>query len=574
MKMNKYDDLNASSYVGIELSPSFLDTPIGNNIELKKENGILKDIDRKEKQIYQLIYKGLGKSKYTTQKPISVVVFENRFKKYFFSSDSKFLKQYPSLEKMFKNKKYKKDNLNHKINIGSMTYYSLNDNKNSNEIFIASNKAKYLLTSKNFLSSPTKDEVGNEYFRLKFNKNNNRRLSPKFIKDFSDDISMIKRKIHKNLLNTNFKDELNFNSLEEKDYNNLSLKQAISFDNNKNYNKKNNNSAINVFKNNNNLTERKIFNYTNKNKFLKSQSKNHFSFKNLRINPFDINSNSHKAILNIPSQLNSSRINSNSYSIFRKKLNDINIQAKRKVNNIKIFKYLEKKNKFNMTNTKIKSRNLFNTNEYKIKKVSKKFKNNFINNIQILDKANKKCNSQLLDLVENNKSDFIKKNSNRNNIKHNYIELKSILSNEEEENFTSNFSKNKIKEEKLSKMKILMDDNILENEINRILKKQNDLDYDNNYIKINKDNDNLRIYNMISEVLKFENDQNSMAEDKNMNNIMGIKGMKDFLDEIDEKKKVEGRKINKIKERIRRNYHTIMRLKNIMIRNNEKLSEK
>ena len=175
--MNKYDDLNASSYVGTELSPSFLDTPIGNNIELKKENGILKDIDRKEKQIYQLIYKGLGKSKYTTQKPMSVVVFENRFKKYFFSSDSKFLKKYPSLEKMFKNKKYKKDNLNNKINIGSMTYYSLNDNKNSNEIFIASNKAKYLLTSKNFLSSPTKDEVGNEYFRLKYNKNNNRRLN-------------------------------------------------------------------------------------------------------------------------------------------------------------------------------------------------------------------------------------------------------------------------------------------------------------------------------------------------------------------------------------------------------------
>ena len=227
-----------------------------------------------------------------------------------------------------------------------------------------------------------------------------------------------------------------------------------------------------------------------------------------------------------------------------------------------------------MTNAKNKTRNLFNTNKYKIKKTSKKFKNNFINNIQFLDQANKICNSQLLDLVENNKSDFIKTNESRNNIKKNDIELKKILSNEEEENFTSNYTRNKIKEEKLSKMKILMNDTILENEINRILKKQIDLDYDNNYIKINKDNDNLRIYNMISEALKFANDQNSMAENKNMSNIIGIKGMKEFLDEEDEKKKIEERKINKIKERIRKNYHSIMRLKTIMLRNNEKLSEK
>ena len=574
--MNKYDDLNTSSYVGVEFSPSFLDSPIGNNIELKKENGILKNIDRKERQIYQLIYKGLGKSRYDTQKPISVVMFENRFKKYFFSSDSKFLKKYPSLERMFKNKKYKNENnLNHKINIGSMTYYSLNDNKNSNEIFIASNKAKYLSTSKNFLSSPTKDEVGKEYFRLKYHKNNSRRLNQKFKKIFSDDISMIKKKIHKNLLNRNFKDEIDFNSLDDKDNNNFSLKQAMSFDNNKNYNNNfNNNSAKNVFKNNNNLTERKIFNYTNKNKFLKSQNKNYFSFKNLSINPFNINSNSHKTILNTPPQSNSSRMNSNSYSIFKKKLNSININTKSKGNNIKLFKYLEKKNKFNMTNSKNKTRNLFNTNKYKIKKASKKFKNNFINNIQFLDQANKICNSQLLDLVENNKSDFIKTNESRNNIKKNDIELKKILSNEEEEIFTSNYTRNKIKEEKLSKMKILMNDTILENEINRILKKQIDLDYDNNYIKINKDNDNLRIYNMISEALKFANDQNSMAENKNMSNIIGIKGMKEFLDEEDEKKKIEERKINKIKERIRKNYHSIMRLKTIMLRNNEKLSEK
>ena len=79
---------------------------------------------------------------------------------------------------------------------------------------------------------------------------------------------------------------------------------------------------------------------------------------------------------------------------------------------------------------------------------------------------------------------------------------------------------------------------------------------------------------MISEALKFANDQNSMAENKNMSNIIGIKGMKEFLDEEDEKKKIEERKINKIKERIRKNYHSIMRLKTIMIRNNEKLSEK
>ena len=565
--MNKYDDLNTSSYVGLELSPSFLDTPIGNSLELKKENGLLKDIDRKEKQIYQLIYKGLGKSKYSTQKPISVIMFENRLKKYLFSSDSKFLKKYPSLEKMFKNKKNKKDkNLNHKINIGSVTFYSFNDNKNSNEIFIASNKAKYLSTSKNFLSSPTKDEIGFEYFRLKHNKNYNRRLSQKFKNIFNDDASMIKQKIHKNLLNTNFKDELNINSLDDKDNNNFSLKQAMSFDNNKNNNNKYNNSAKNIFNNINYLTERKIFDYKNKNKFLKSQNKKYFSFNNI-----SINSKSLKNILNTPPQSNSSRMNSNSYSMFKKKLNIININTKNKGNNIKLFKYFDQNNKFNMANTKIKARNLFNTNKYKIKKTSKKFKNNFNNNIQILDKTNKKCNSQLLDLVVNNKSDFIKNNGRRNNIKNNNIELKKILSNEVEENFTSNYTKNKIKEEKLSKMKILMNDTILENEINRILKKQIDLDYENNYIKINKENDNLRIYNMISKALKFGNDKNSITKDKN---IIGIKGMKEFLDEEDLKKKLEDRKINKIKERIKKNYHTIMRLKNIMIRNNEKLSEK
>ena len=574
--MSKYDDINASSYVGLELSPSFLDTPIGNNIELKKENGFLKDIDKKEKQIYHLIYKGLGKSKYSTQKPISVVMFENRFKKYFFSADSKFLKKYPSLEKLFKYKKNKKENnLNHKINIGSMTYYSLNDNKNSNEIFIATNKAKYLSTSKNFLSSPTKDEVGNEYFRLKQKKNSSRRLNQNFKKIFSDDVSMIKKKIHKNILNSNFKDEFDFNSLDDKDNNNFSLKQAISFDNNNTnnyYNNKYNNSSKNIFKTNNNLTERKIFNYTNKNKFLKSQNKNYFSFKNLNINPFEINSNSHRTILNTPPQSNSNRINSNSYSVFQKKLKSININTKSKGNNIKLFKFFDQNNNFNKKNTKNKSKNLFNTNKYKIKKTSKKFKNNFKNNIQILDQANKKCNSQLLDLVENNKSDFIKNNVSKINKKNN-LELRKMLFNEEAGNFTSNYTKNKIKEEKLSKMKILMNDNILEKDINRILKKQIDLDYESNYIKMNKDNDNLRIYNIISEALNFGNSQNGLADDKNMSNIIGIKGMKEFLDEEDKKKKIEDRKMNKIKERIRKNYHTIMRLKNIMIRNKEKLSE-
>ena len=572
--MNKYDDLNTSSYGGLEFAPSFLDTPIGNILELKKENCILKDIDRKEKQIYQLIYKGLGKSKNTTQKPASVVVFENRLKKYLFASDSKFLKKYPSLEKMFKNKKYKNDNyLNHKINIGSMTYYSLNDNKNSNEIFIASNKAKYLSTSKNFLSAPTKDEVGNEYFRLKYNKNNSRSLSQKFRKIFSDDVSMIKKKINKNLLNVNYKEELEFNSLDEIENNKFPLKQAMSYDNKKYFNNNYNNSEKDIFINNNNLTERKIFSYTNKNKILNNHNKNYFSFKNLSINNFHIK-NSHKTTLNTPPQSNSSRINSNSCSILKKKLCNININTKSIGNNIKLFKYLNQKKKPNMTNTKTKnhSRNLFNTNKYKIKKTSKKFKNNLNNNIHFLDQANKRCNSQLLVLVENNKSDFIKNNSSKNNIKIDDIELKKILSNEEEENFTSNYTKNKIKEEKLSKLKILINDNILENAINRILKKQNDLDYDNNYIKINKDNENLRKYNMISETLKFGNVQEAIGDDKNMNNIIGIKGMKEFLNEEDVKKKIADRKMDKIKERIRRNYQTIMRLKNIMIRNNEKMS--
>jgi len=555
-----------------ELNPTILENSIGKNIDFKKENNFLQKIIQKEKEIFNLYYDRLGRD-FLNKKPESVVLFEKRLKKYLFSPDSKFLDNFPTIKKKIKSEINKSDNLifNNKINIGPMIYYSLNDKRNKNELFIANNKEKYLETSKNFFSLPTKDIVNTEVYKMKYLEKNSRRinriLSNKFIKKTNKDkdFSLINIKSNKTIktIKTNNKnndnnfDNLKSISIEDKDISknnydsnendSLCLAKSPSYDNNNNqdkkYNKKKN--IIRYNSNSNNtytskyLSERKIDEYTKKNKI---NFNNYLSAKAFN-SPEYINNKNNDIYMDFPSPTSTNHTYKKAFSeLHNNYLGNIN----RKNTNIKLFK---SKNSINLSKIKKnKSRNVINIEGIKIK--SNIYKTNIDNNINRLDKYTKTCNSILLKLVRKNKSNkkkYSKKNINEDK------ELKALLSNKMNKKNKSNYMRNKIKQEKINKMKVLINDTFLDYDINKLLKEKTIYD------KTNKNNDNIiRKHTMLSENIFFENKiQNSSSNSK-------VPKLHGLMSDKEKKNIIKNRIMKKLRQKIKINDETIKKLKNFI----------
>ena len=120
------------------------------------QTNILQNISQKETKIYKLFRKNLGKH-FFGMKPTSLLLFEKRLQQYF--QASKFLNS-------FSGKKSK--TFNDKINIGSLDFLALSENKTKNEIFHSLNPEKILSISKNFSLKQSKDIITQEFFKVKY----------------------------------------------------------------------------------------------------------------------------------------------------------------------------------------------------------------------------------------------------------------------------------------------------------------------------------------------------------------------------------------------------------------------
>lgn len=535
-KITVNSDFDISSYIGTKLNPTILI-----NSETKRENNIMRNISQKERLIFRLYNKGLGKN-FLNKKPNSVISFEKNFKNYLLSHDRKFLNSIPYFKNRNKNITKKINNLSfHKqISIGSMVYYSLNDKKNKNVIYSTSFKKTYLENSKNFVSLPSKDIINHDFYKVKYLEKNAKRIGKILLNKLIDKKPQndnknclrgnmfINTDIHNNISHTfNNKNYLyndNLKTLSYQDNNSdIDEKENSSSENNKicilSYNDKNNQT----FKN---LTKKKIHEKPKKNK-------NCISVKILKTLKNNVSKNNDIFTYTTStshSPLNTSITNKNNFSRYHK--NNLNINLYRSNSNIKLFKNVKDKYNINMLKTKSKSRNVVNIDF--IKKKSSLYKTNINNNINNLDNYTKGCNSKLLNLVkknQTNKNKYLKKSLNNED-----KEIKKILSNQNEKD-NSDYIKNKFKEEKLNKIKILIKNTCLDYDIRKILKEKIKSD------KIDKNSDNIfRKHNMLLDNIIFGNDENGKYS-----------GNLQLINDSDKKKSIINKKMNKLRETIKNN---------------------
>ena len=456
-------DLDSASRAGTEIYPSFFEKSIGKNIELKKENNLMKTITQSEKQISQLYYERFGQH-FTYEKPKSLIIFERRLKRFFFSPSSKFLHKFPFLHKKYGHIINMNDHssLGRKINIGTMMYYSLNSKRNKEDIVRTNTGEKYLTHSKNFLSVPSKDVVNNEFYRVKFLDKNLRRvnkiLSNRIINQNNQNISsynnfetMTEPNIFPKNSENGLKCDSNMKETLRNDYSN-----SKSNDNYNNYyiitpncqvnqddisNKNSDKMKLKYHSNKelynkNFITERKIFEYVKKDKIVKNKFT---SYKNLY--------NPKKFFVENSLVINNSQPNKDNQSDLIKNLQNTATTTMNNSQKMKSQKSINQNILLNIKTPKRKSRNINNMNF--VKEKTFQYKININNNIKQLDTYAKKCNSFLLRLLKENDTYNRKYNGKNRIIKDK--ELEKILTIGKH---SSSYNKNKINEEKIQKMKI------------------------------------------------------------------------------------------------------------------------
>ena len=292
--------LDSPLYNKETIDPLYFKNVMTQKINKKLDIILSQEITKKKKIIYDLFQNNFGPN-FLGKKPESLNNFESLFGKYFFSANSKFLKEYfPKIyKKIFHEKKIDLEKIKTKINIGPMMYLTLRKHLVSNKSSISD---KLLYISKNFTRKEEKDLVYNLYFKFKKNAE--------------------KRKIYKSNKKYSSERSINFGGLSR--VNNIKCKRKL---NNDNSNSKNDNSYKKNIKkvifnietendeNNKNLKD-------NSEKFSKTQ-KNFFGFRNKNLEKFrasltknknkDKNSDKLSSImLNINSK--DSNINQNKYN--------------------------------------------------------------------------------------------------------------------------------------------------------------------------------------------------------------------------------------------------------------------
>ena len=460
MKNDKLDnDSDDLSFLNELTEPIFHQDIMVQKIDKKRSLTLSTEISLRKKMINKMFDVRFGKL-FFKFKPESLLDFENKLKKYYFSPNSKFLNHFPRLrKKLLFDKKINYQALNSRINVGSLVYLNEAEKIKTKKEML--NKKENIITfSKNFQTKTNKDTVTNDFYKVKFWQKNSRRLKKFFSKKFE---SILGKTNTNESISENEKEIKNNNN---NDNNNISPKLSIKnlllnlreekSSSNKNLPNDNNNKEINEdFKNNinaNNIkTEGNNNNYIGNNQNILTNPNKTFNIENIKnnneiptmnnlkiynFNRTHLNNNNMNTINE--SSLPSITINTNNNTI-----NDNNINKSELI----LFSRNNKKNKINNSNTinntnKLK-KSLFNStykslnhnSKSKFMESSIKYKRNLSKQVKELNTHTIKCNLKLCKLIDGNYIETLKEKIKK---KKNDFDINKDLSDNKINNETKN----------------------------------------------------------------------------------------------------------------------------------------
>lgn len=401
---NLDDDLNDLDFLNEVEDPTFYQDIMVQKIEKKKTLGLPSEISKRKKLINRMFDLRFGKL-FFKFKPEALVVFENQLKKYYFSPNSKFLQNFPSLrKKMLFNKKINYKVLSSKINMGALLYLAETEKKKSKKEFL-NKKEKAITLSKNFNTQITKDVVNTEFYKVKFWDKNAKRIAKYFNKIYGsrNSNSITENEEENNNYYKQLYSQTSSNFLNYKNKKiNIKLNNFLSLNKDKDNKNENNGES-----DENNL-DKYIKNKVNKNINLKDYANSniilHSENNNNKINAINPSINNLKMYtLNQPNIFNKNKTNSISESsipslISKNKNNKLGFQLlSRNDKDITI-----KANKLHKTlfNSTYKS---FNSKQKKeLLESSIKYKRNLSKQVKELNTHTIKCNYKLCKLIDGN----------------------------------------------------------------------------------------------------------------------------------------------------------------------------
>ena len=408
-----YEDSDDLDFLDELDEPLFHKDIMIQKLEKKKKLALPEEISLRKKKINRMFNLRFGKH-FVNIKPESLIVFENQLKDYFFSPNSKFLYNFPSLrKKLLFDKKINYDKLSTKIDIGSLLYLSeaekkkkIDENKKKNE--------KILAFSKNFATQITKDVITSEIYKVKFwDKNANRikKYLSKRLQEISDNInnnsSDDEEEDKKGNYNRYYSQTQNNNMRND----NLNLLDHISFNKNNNENEKleennlnlnTNNTEANI--NNNNYIRKytnsplNLHKENNKSNIMKSPITNLKLFNINKLSLKNKNKNNDLKLIN-ESSLPSLSLNANT-NIYDVKKNNTNHMNKSEFKSVsRNDKRLKKFSNIQFQSIHKNSKNSLNK---ELMESTLKYKRNLTKQVKELNSHTIKCNLKLYKLIDGN----------------------------------------------------------------------------------------------------------------------------------------------------------------------------
>ena len=409
-----YEDSDDLDFLDELDEPLFHKDIMIQKLEKKKKLALPEEISLRKKKINRMFNLRFGKH-FVNIKPESLIVFENQLKDYFFSPNSKFLYNFPSLrKKLLFDKKINYDKLSTKIDIGSLLYLSeaekkkkIDENKKKNE--------KILAFSKNFATQITKDVITSEIYKVKFwDKNANRikKYLSKRLQEISDNINNNssdddEEEDKKGNYNRYYSQTQNNNMRND----NLNLMDHISFNKNNNENEKleennlnlnTNNTEANI--NNNNYIRKytnsplNLHKENNKSNIMKSPITNLKLFNINKLSLKNKNKNNDLKLIN-ESSLPSLSLNANT-NIYDVKKNNTNHMNKSEFKSVsRNDKRLKKFSNIQFQSIHKNSKNSLNK---ELMESTLKYKRNLTKQVKELNSHTIKCNLKLYKLIDGN----------------------------------------------------------------------------------------------------------------------------------------------------------------------------
>ena len=348
MKEEKKVEINNEGLnFNIENNPTFYQGALKLENNFFKKINMNRIIEGKKKEIKYLVKQKLGNLGFilNQRKPSPLKFLEKGLQKYLFSKNSDFLVNLPKIRKKYLYEQHKvSNNLNEKIDIGSLVYLQLKDSQ-SNLL-----QEKYLKRSSIFKVENSADTIENEYQKI---------------------ISQKKRN-----------SKINFQKKVEK------LIKIKNTNNNSNSNQNIGNSTINSSRNNNN-TSRNNYN----------TSRNYYNI--IKDKNLTVNSKQSKRSRNIS---NLFKLTSYETPKNKKTKSYITTSGNNTQDNSESNKILETYSD-KMTKTTHSFLSPIQLNSYnKTIKIHKKIRSNLNEKVSLLNKLTNKCNNQLFKLVDSSKS--------------------------------------------------------------------------------------------------------------------------------------------------------------------------